>query len=177
MAQFYVGEIILLPYTFAPAGFFPCDGRLLAIAEYDTLFNLIGTTYGGDGQQTFGLPDLQGRVPIHVGQGPGIQHNYVLAEKAGAEAVALLVGEVPSHTHAVDQTSLAARMRCQTAAGTEVSPVGHVLAAEAAGVTNPYSDQPADSDMRAATVGMTGAITIQPTAAPAPHENRQPVLA
>src|SRR5881398_2326011 len=97
MAQPYVGEIRMFGGNFAPAGWEFCDGRLLPISEYETLFNLIGTTYGGDGQSTFGLPDLQGRVPIHAGQGPGITQNYVQGEKSGVETVTLSTQQMPAH--------------------------------------------------------------------------------
>src|SRR5271169_6480000 len=97
MAQAYVGEIRMFGGNFAPAGWFFCDGSLLPISEYETLFNLIGTTYGGDGQTTFALPDLRGRVPIHQGSGGG--GSYVLAQNGGAEQVALTTQQIPFHSH------------------------------------------------------------------------------
>src|SRR4051812_36773636 len=99
MGNPYVGEIRLFAGSFAPAGWAFCQGQLMPISENDVLFNLIGTTYGGDGQETFGLPDLQGRAPVHMGQGPGISQNYQIGEKAGAEQVTLTVQQIPSHTH------------------------------------------------------------------------------
>jgi microcystin-dependent protein len=90
MAQPYVGEIRIFAGNFAPAGWLLCNGQLLPISENETLFQLIGTTYGGDGQSTFALPDLRGRIPLHMGQGAGLQ-NYQLAEAAGVEEVALTV--------------------------------------------------------------------------------------
>jgi len=81
--------------NFAPAGWMFCEGQLLPISEYETLFNLIGTTYGGDGQSTFGLPDLRGRTPIHQGNG------FTLAQNGGAEQVTLTVSQIPAHTHAL----------------------------------------------------------------------------
>lgn len=84
--------------NFAPAGWAFCDGRLLPISENETLFNLIGTTYGGDGQQTFALPDMRGRLPIHQGTGPGLT-TRVLAETGGSEQVTLTVQQIPNHTH------------------------------------------------------------------------------
>jgi microcystin-dependent protein len=98
MGQPYVGEIRMFAGNFAPAGWMLCQGQLLAISEYDTLFNLIGTTYGGDGQTTFGLPDLQSRVPIHMGQGSGLS-NFVLAQTGGVETVTLSTNQIPAHTH------------------------------------------------------------------------------
>src|SRR5881296_735264 len=94
MSQPYVGEIRMFGGNFAPAGWMFCQGQLLPIAEYETLFNLIGTTYGGDGQSTFALPDLQGRLPVHQGNG------YQLAQAGGAEQVTLTVNQIPTHSHA-----------------------------------------------------------------------------
>lgn len=93
MAQPYVGEIRMFAGNFAPAGWMFCAGQLLPISENETLFQLIGTTYGGDGQSTFALPNMQGRLPIHQGNG------FILAETGGAEEVTLTVSQIPAHTH------------------------------------------------------------------------------
>src|SRR5436853_5700157 len=93
MAQPYVGEIRIFAGNFAPAGWMFCEGQLLPISEYETLFNLIGTTYGGDGQSTLALPDLRGRVPLHFGNG------FTLAETGGVETVTLTVSQIPAHSH------------------------------------------------------------------------------
>ena len=93
MAQPYVGEIRMFAGNFAPAGWMFCEGQLLPISENETLFQLIGTTYGGDGQSTFALPDLRGRLPIHQGNG------FILAETGGAEEITLTVNQIPAHTH------------------------------------------------------------------------------
>lgn len=93
MSTPYVGEIRMFAGNFAPVGWALCDGSLISIAENDVLFNLIGTTFGGDGQVTFGLPDLRGRVPVHIGPG------YVIGQLAGTETVTLLSQQMPSHTH------------------------------------------------------------------------------
>ncbi len=95
MAQPYVGEIRMFAGNFAPAGWMFCEGQLMPISENETLFNLIGTTYGGDGQSTFGLPDLRGRIPLHVGGG------FTLAETGGVETVTLTAQQIPAHTHAM----------------------------------------------------------------------------
>ena len=95
MAQPYVGEVRIFAGNFAPAGWMFCEGQLLPISEYETLFNLIGTTYGGDGQSTFALPDLQGRLPLHFGNG------LTLAETGGAETVTLTASQIPAHSHAL----------------------------------------------------------------------------
>jgi microcystin-dependent protein len=95
MAQPYIGEIKMFAGNFAPVGWMFCDGQLLPISEYETLFNLIGTTYGGDGQSTFALPNLQSRIPVHQGD------QFVLAETGGTEEVTLTVSQIPAHTHAL----------------------------------------------------------------------------
>ena len=116
MSQPYVGEIRMVGFNFAPQGWALCDGSILAISQNDTLFNLIGTTYGGDGVTTFALPDLRGRVPMHSGNG----HN--IGELGGVETVTLTVNQMPGHGH-VPQASKA---------GTATSPVGNVWANSAA---------------------------------------------
>jgi microcystin-dependent protein len=93
MAQPYVGEIRMFAGNFAPAGWMFCEGQLLPISENETLFQLIGTTYGGDGESTFALPDLRGRIPIHQGDG------FILAETGGAEEITLTVNQIPAHSH------------------------------------------------------------------------------
>ena len=93
MAQPYVGEIRMFAGNFAPAGWMFCEGQLLPISENETLFQLIGTTYGGDGESVFALPDLRGRVPIHQGNG------FILAETGGAEEITLTANQIPAHSH------------------------------------------------------------------------------
>ena len=119
MGQPYVGEIRLFAGNFNPAGWMFCDGALLAISEYDVLYTLLGTTYGGDGIQTFGLPDLRGRVPVHSGQGGGLSP-YVVGQKGGAENVTLISQQLPAHTHT---------MIVSGAGGTATTPLGNHLAA------------------------------------------------
>lgn len=118
MAQPYVGEVRLFAGNFAPAGWMFCNGALLPISENEVLFQLIGTTYGGDGQSTFGLPDLRGRVPIHQGAGAGLS-SYTLGEMGGVESVTLTANQMPAHTHAVGAS---------TAPGHLASPAGAVPA-------------------------------------------------
>src|SRR5712664_2864082 len=113
MAQPYVGEIRIFAGNFAPAGWMFCDGQLLPISENETLFQLIGTTYGGDGQSTFALPNLQSRVPIHQGNG------FALAETGGVEDVTLTVQQTPIHTHA---------LLASTNTALDTSPTNNVLA-------------------------------------------------
>src|SRR4030088_2179740 len=111
MAQPYVGEIRMFAGNFAPAGWMFCEGQLLPISEFETLFNLIGTTYGGDGQSTFALPDLRGRLPMHFGNG------FTLAETGGVETVTLTVSQIPAHRHA---------LLASTDAGDQNSPAGNM---------------------------------------------------
>src|SRR5258708_11725690 len=113
MAQPYVGEIRMFAGNFAPAGWMFCEGQLLPISENETLFNLIGTTYGGDGQSTFALPDLRGRVPLHFGNG------FTLAETGRVETVTLTTQQIPAHSHP---------MLASTATGTLNAPNGNVIA-------------------------------------------------
>ena len=98
MAQPFVGEIRMFGGNFAPAGWMFCSGQLLPISENETLFQIIGTTYGGDGQETFALPNLASRVPIHQGQGAGLS-NYTIGENGGVESVTLTTNQIPIHTH------------------------------------------------------------------------------
>lgn len=149
MAQPFVGEIRLFAGNFAPAGWMLCDGQLVPISEYETLFQLIGTTYGGDGQSSFGLPDLRGRVPVHFGNGT------TLAEGGGAEQVTLTVQQFPAHTHPL----LAAN-----ATGDQISPGGN-LAANSLNVT-PYINDPPSGNMNAAAISSAGGSQ--------PHTNIQP---
>jgi microcystin-dependent protein len=151
MAQPYVGEIRMFAGNFAPAGWMFCSGQLLPISENDVLFNLIGTTYGGDGQSTFALPDLRGRVPIHQGNG------FTLAQSAGAETVTLTVQQMPAHPHAF----------LGAAVGGNVIPAPGNLPANSQNIT-PYINQAPDGTMNA------GAIS--PAGGSQPHDNRQPYL-
>jgi microcystin-dependent protein len=100
MSSPFIGEIRMFAGTFAPAGWALCQGQLQPISQNDTLFNLIGTTYGGDGQETFALPNLASRLPMHAGQGPGISQTYQLGESGGVENVTLATNQIPIHNHA-----------------------------------------------------------------------------
>src|SRR5215211_7135341 len=100
MSEPFIGQIMLVPYNFAPRGWAFCSGQILPIAQNTALFSLLGTTYGGNGQTTFALPDLRGRVPMSFGQGAGLP-NHSLGEVAGAETITLLQTQMPAHTHSV----------------------------------------------------------------------------
>src|ERR1700720_4506603 len=100
MSDPFVAEIRIFPFNFAPKGWAFCDGQLMAISQNTALFSLLGTTYGGDGKSTFALPNMQGNVPMHPGQGPGLSL-YSLGETGGTDTVTLLESEIPSHAHSV----------------------------------------------------------------------------
>jgi len=156
MGQPYVGEIRMFGGNFPPAGWAFCEGQLLAIAENDVLFTLIGTTYGGDGQSTFAVPDLRSRVPLHNGTGSdGI--NYVLGQTAGVESVTLTVNQIPVHTHSIVGTRDSA---------TKVSPAG-----------NRFGSSPAVNYKRETNPNTTlNAQSLSPVGGSQPHENMQPFL-
>src|SRR5436305_12048518 len=140
MAQPYVGEIRMFAGNFAIAGWMFCEGQLLPISEYETLFNLIGTTYGGDGQSTFALPDLRGRVPIHQGSG------FTLAETGGVEEVTLTVSQIPAHAHPlVASTNNATTVNAQT----------NILA-QIPSYTPYISGFPSDQALNPASIGSVG---------------------
>lgn len=155
MSQPYVGEIRMFGGSFAPAGWAFCNGAIIPISENDTLFNLIGTTYGGDGQETFGLPDLQGRAPMHQGTLSG-GGTYLIGQTGGVENVTLTTQQIPIHNHAF------------------------IASSENAGDASPLGDLPGGSTtfdpyvLDAASTAMAPAI--QPTGGGQPHENMQPYL-
>ncbi|MFN8633981.1 MAG: tail fiber protein [Chloroflexota bacterium] len=153
MAQPYVGEIRMFAGNFAPAGWMFCEGQLLPISENETLFQLIGTMYGGDGQETFALPDLRGRIPLHQG------NNFTLAETGGAEEITLTVSQIPAHSHA---------FLASTNTGTGTAPQGNVLSALVGATNGGYgTDNPSTSlsPQMLSTVGGSQ-----------PHTNFQPYL-
>jgi len=149
MSEPYVGEIRMFGGNFAPSGWMFCAGQLLPISEYDVLFNLIGTTYGGDGQSTFALPDLRGRLPIHIGSG------LVQGQNGGVENVTLTTNQIPAHTHTVSAT---------TNPNTASLPGGNLLAS---GPDIYDQNKPGTTTMAAA---------IGPFGGSQPHSNFQPYL-
>jgi len=122
----FVAEIALFPFTFCPSGWAWCNGQLLPISQNTALFSLLGTTYGGDGKSTFALPDLNGRVPLQTGQGPGLSQRF-LGETGGGETVTLMEVEIPAHSHTVQvSTSDAVTANPVTAVpGTSEVPIYH----------------------------------------------------
>lgn len=160
MSTPYVGEIRLFAGNFAPLGWMLCQGQLVSIAEYETLFNLIGTTYGGDGVNTFALPDLRGRVPIHmtgVSPNPGA---YPLGQQAGVETVTLTTQQIPSHTHAWNVVGTA------NSADTAKLPNGYL--ANGTALSFDSRPNPVTTTLAATTVSATGGNQ--------PHENMAPYL-
>jgi len=162
MAQPYVGEIRLFAGNFAPAGWALCQGQTLAISENDVLFQLIGTTYGGDGEETFQLPNLQGRVPVHFGTGGG--GTYQVGETGGSETVTLTVNQIPSHNHAI--------LVATTPATTNVPASTVVLSNEAE--SNPNA-APVYSALAGNTVNLAPQA-LGSAGGSQPHENMQPTL-
>ncbi|MBI9050198.1 MAG: phage tail protein [Anaerolineaceae bacterium] len=154
----YIGEIRDFGFNFAPRFWLPCDGRLLQISEYPELFQLLRTTYGGDGVTTFGIPDLRGRVPLHYGHAPHLS-NYNLGQKGGEEFTILKVNNIPVHSHVLMATS---------ESGDSTNPSGAVAGKASPLVTyNSKTDEPKKA-MRAGCISKTGDSQ--------PNENRQPFL-
>jgi microcystin-dependent protein len=155
MAQPYVGEIRMFAGNFNPSGWAFCNGALLPISENETLFQLIGTTYGGDGESTFALPNLQSRVPIHMGTGGG--SSFIIGEMGGVESVTLTTQQIPSHNHGFiaskDQAGL-------------TTPPNNVLGQIPGG--NVYIQETADTPLNAGSIGPAGGNQ--------PHDNMQPFL-
>jgi microcystin-dependent protein len=175
MSEGYVGQIILVGFNYAPVGWAFCNGQLLQIADYEALFNLIGTTYGGDGETTFALPDLRGRIPVGPGPGPGLQ-NYLLGETGGAETITLTMQQLAAHTHAGSSSAFTATTRCKSGPGNQRTPGGNVHAGEAAGATLPYSSAAANAAMSANAVGVSGPVTAASVGGNQPHDYLQPYL-
>lgn len=157
MSDPYIGEIRLFGGNFAPVGWMFCDGSILLISENDALFNLIGTTYGGDGQTTFALPNLCGRLPIHQGQGNGLS-SRVMGQLGGSESVTLIAADLPSHNH----TALA-----NAGPGNADSPAGTYWSGSATTPQYVPGDQ-ANTNMNNAAIGTNGQNQ--------PHDNMQPFL-
>lgn len=158
MSEPYLGEIRMAGFNFAPRGWALCNGQLMSIAQNTALFSLLGTTYGGDGQTTFALPDFRGRAPNHWGSGPGLTPR-VIGEASGSETVTLISTEMPQHTHLIAGLS---------APGTQVAPNGGLLAAQARGGAMIYATGAPDSTLAPNSVGIAGGSQ--------PHNNMQPYL-
>lgn len=160
MSTPYIGEIRTLGFSRTPIGWQACDGSLLPISQYETLFMLIGTTYGGDGQSTFAVPDLRGRLPVHQGQGSGLS-NYTLGQAAGTETVTVLPTQMPAHTHTMVAT---------TGASTDITPGPALLPGTVSGDTF-YANTVTGNTAAA----MSGQM-LAPSGGSQPHENCMPTL-
>jgi microcystin-dependent protein len=158
MGEPFVGEIRMFGGSFAPAGWAMCQGQSMPISENETLFNLIGTTYGGDGQETFNLPDLQGRCPVHAGQGPKISQTYQLGEQVGVESVTLTTNQIPIHAHA---------LLASNQIGQNAQPQNGFFAQTSTGT---LYNEPLDP-----LVNLNSNMA-QPTGGSQPHENMMPFL-
>lgn len=156
MADPFVAEIRIFPFNFAPKGWAFCDGQILPLSQNTALFSLLGTTYGGNGKSNFALPDLQGRAPMHPGQGPGLSL-HDLGETGGSETVTLLESEIPSHAHA---------LRASIQDGNNQSPAGQLLA-KGIGV-GMYAPPGANT--------MMNPNALAPAGGDQPHNNLQPYL-
>jgi microcystin-dependent protein len=158
MSNPYIGEIRMFGGNFAPAGWAFCQGQLMPISENDALFTLIGTTYGGDGQETFGLPDLQGRFPIHTGSSGG--GTYIIGETGGVESVTLTANQIPNHNHPV----------LATTSGATGSPANALMATATSSTAGlrVYSTNAVSTNLHPSSVSPAGGSQ--------PHENMQPYL-
>ncbi|MBS1913478.1 MAG: phage tail protein [Bacteroidetes bacterium] len=158
MAEPFIGQIIQAGFNFAPIGYATCDGQLLSIAQNTALFSLLGTTFGGDGRVTFGLPDLRGRVPIHQGQGPGLT-NRTMGEASGEETHTLINSEMPMHNHLFSVTNVS---------GALGQPNGNFLGASSSNQVAFYRPTSDGSALNPQSIGLAGGNQ--------PHNNMQPYL-
>jgi microcystin-dependent protein len=158
MSNPFIGEIRMFGGNFAPAGWAFCDGQLLPISENDALFVLLGTTYGGDGEETFALPDLRSRVPLHMGTGSG--GTYILGEQSGVEEVTLTSAQIPVHSHPIVASKDLA---------SAPDPLGNVLAQSRTAGVDLYIEGNPNVNLAATTASFIGGSQ--------PHSNIQPYLA
>ena len=160
MSEPYIGEIRMFGGNFAPTGWALCDGQLLSIAQNSALFSILGTTFGGNGQTTFALPDLRGRVPMHWGQGPGLTPRTI-GESSGSETVTLLSTQMPAHTHTLNANS---------GQGDSFTPPGAVPAGAVDSTQQPLNiySSTINTTMNPAAIGAAGGSQ--------PHQNMQPYL-
>lgn len=159
MADPFVAEIRIFPFNFAPKGWAFCDGQLLPLSQNTALFSLMGTTYGGNGKSNFALPDLQGRAPMHPGQGPGLSL-HDLGETGGSETVTLLESEIPAHNHMVSAAS---------STGNSPTPGSNVVLCKIAG-ENAFHTQAAAPQV------LMAAQALVPAGGDAPHNNMMPYI-
>ncbi len=181
MSEPYIGQILYFGGTFAIRSYSMCQGQLLAIAQNSALFSILGTNYGGNGQVTFGLPDLRGRVPIGQGQGPGLA-NYVIGQAAGAENVTLSIGNLPAHNHPATFSS-SSSLTANNVKGTAAEPTaGYELArgidGDGTASAIPFIYAPATPSTPVALGGLNvaGTVAVGPTGSNSPVSVLQPYL-
>jgi microcystin-dependent protein len=156
MSSPFLGEIRMVSFNFAPTGWLLCQGQILSIQQNSALFAVLGTTYGGNGTSTFQLPNLQGRVPISMGQSLGTS-NYLIGHQGGVESVALSVSQMPLHSHLLNAVG---------SGGNQASPVGNFPAIESTGTSLNYSGSPATGPMAGAVVSSVGGSAPVPVIQP-----------
>jgi len=142
----YMGQILIFGGNFAPRNWALCDGQLLSISQNSALFSILGTTYGGDGRSTFGLPDLRGRAPIHAGNGPGLSAKRI-GQQGGSEHNNLTEEQMPAHNHQVSATA-----KCVNSLGNATTPKDNNVAVDAGGASVSYSSAAVDSNMAASAI-------------------------
>lgn len=177
MAEPFLGQINMFGFNFPPQGWALCDGQLLSISQNAALFSLLGTIYGGNGQTTFGLPELRGRVPLHFGSGPGLAPRFI-GSSGGHEDVTLHSGQMPSHTHSSTATTdTTVSISCNSGQGNNANPTGNVHASDTSGFTADYHSMP-DGTMAANAAAATSdtSVTINNTGGGQAHTNMQPFL-
>lgn len=174
----FIGTIKMFGFNFTPRSYELCQGQLMQISQNTALFSLLGTAFGGNGSTTFGLPDLRGRVPIGMGQGPGLT-NYTIGNTGGVETVTLNTNQMPQHNHLAEGVSV--KINASDAAADQPSPTGHVLATSnfMSGrdpvEVNTYSDAAPNVALSSSSVEVSGSVA--PAGGSQPHENRMPYLA
>lgn len=157
MSEPFLGQTIMVGFNFAPRGWALCNGQLQSIAQNTALFSLLGTTYGGDGQSTFALPDFRGRASIQFGQGPGLS-SYELGQASGEETHTLITTEMPAHTHIANANQSA----------NQTTPNGFLWGGDSTGATALYTNGAPDTTLNPRAIGISGGNQ--------PHDNMQPYL-
>jgi len=172
MASPFIGQIQMFGFNFPPRSWAFCEGQLLAIASNTALFSLLGTTFGGDGRTTFGLPDLRGRSAVGVGNGPGIS-TITWGERAGREDVTLTVNTMPSHNHLATASGLTTAVRASSEDADGTSPAGALLGTTGEDV---YSSGTADSTLNTTAADTQGNVAVQNNGGSQPFNIRNPFL-
>jgi microcystin-dependent protein len=181
MSQPFLGEIKIVGFNFNPRGYAYCSGQILAISQNSALFALLGTTYGGNGTTTFGLPNLQSRVPVGQGQGAGLSP-YVLGQMGATENTTLLISNMPAHNHTLTgSVTVTTNVNTVSAVGDQAKPGGHLLAkgqdATTTAIMNNYSDAATDSILGGVGSSVTNTLQVGVTGSGIPFSHLSPYLA